>query len=269
MRLRIQMVAIASAGLAAGLAGCQTAGGSQAKFDDSRIAGMSQSELTEVNAAKKQVEEAKKELEAARSAATDMQRTVALAESEKKGIDAQLDAAKVHAKTAKENGEIAKIDEFPQVKAKQALVDAAKAKVSYLKQLESTQKGYVKLQEKQVDLAQAKVDAAGFATVQKSNPAEAKAMTQNPADFEAKVASQEAKVAQERASVAKHQAKAVTHYQEWQQAEQKVGAADRQALAPMPPTPDSVGQGAKEKNQREPQGLEQDNQQMPEDDQQY
>lgn len=247
--MRIKMVALASAGLAAGLAGCQTTGGNQAKFDDSRIAGMSDSELSQVNDAKKQVTEAKKELEAARTASNDMQRTVALAESEKKSIDAQLDAAKVHAKAAKERGDIASIDEYPEVMAKQKLVDAAKAKVAYLKSLESTQKAHMKLQEKQVDLAQAKVDATGFAAVQKNNPAEAKAMTQNPADFESKVASQEAKVAKERANVANQRAKAVSHYQEWQQAEQKVGAADRQALAPQPPSPDSIGQSNQNQKQ--------------------
>lgn len=257
MRLRIQMMALASAGLAAGLAGCQTTGGSQAKFDDSRIAGMGESELTEVNAAKREVQEAKKELDAARTAATDMKRTVALAESEKKGIDAHLDAAKVRAKTAKDRGEIAKVEEYPEVMQKQKLVDAAKAKVDYLKSLEDAQKAHVKLQEEQVDLAEAKVDAAGFAAVRKNNPAEAKAMTQNPADFEARVASHEAKVARERADVAKQQAKAVTEYQKWQQAEQQVGAADRQALAPAPPSPDTIGKhGTQERNRQENQGQE-------------
>lgn len=240
MRLRMQMVALASAGLAAGLAGCQTTG-QQAKFDDSRIAGLDESALSQVNDAKQEVSEAKSELEAAQTARTDLQKSVALAESEKKGIQAELETAKIHAKEAKESGQIASVKEHPEVKQKQTLVDAATAKIDYLKALDDTQQAQVKLHEKQVELAEAKVDAAGFATLQRENPEETRAMPQNAADFEARIASREAGVADARASVAKSRAKAVTAYQEWLGAERQIGSAGRQALAP-PPTPESIGQ---------------------------
>lgn len=240
MRLRMRVMALASAGLAAGLAGCQTSG-KQVKFDDSRIAGMDESALTGVNEAKERLNEANQELEAARTAQTDMEKSVALAESEKKGLEAELDAAKVHARTAKDQGQIDSVDEFPEVIQKQTLVDAAKAKIDYLKSLQSTQKAQVKLHEKQVELAQAEVDAAGFDALQRQNPEQTRAMPQNAADFEAKVARAEAEVADARAGVAKNRAKAVTLYQDWLTAERQIGSADRQALAP-PPTPESIGQ---------------------------
>lgn len=239
MRLRMRVVALASAGLAAGLAGCQTSG-KQVKFDDSRIAGMDESALTGVNDAKEQVTEAKANLEAARTAQTDLEKSVALAESEKKGLEAELEAAKVRAKAAKDRGEITSTKEFPEVKEKETVVDAAKAKIDYLESLEETQKAEVKLHEKQVELAEAQVDAAGFEALQRNDPDQTRAMPQNAADFEARVAKSEAGVADARASVAKHRAKAVTLYQDWLTAERQIGSADRQALAP-PPTPESVG----------------------------
>lgn len=239
-RLRVQWVALGSAGLLVAGAGCATSR-SQTKFDESRIAGMSEDSLSEVNEAKRHVEDVKAQREAAKKLEKDMERSISLAESERKGIDAKLDAAKIQAKVQKNRGEIQSIDEAPEVQAQQKLIDASDAKITYLKSLRETQKAQVSLLEKEEQLAQAKVDRAGFETLRRNNPAEARAMTQNPADFEARVADDEASVARARADVARNKAQAVNDYQDWLDAEQAVGARDRQALAPRPPAPDTIG----------------------------
>lgn len=252
---------------AAALLGCATTmAGSEGKthIDDSRLAGLSSDQMAPVTQQQQALTTSQNDLDAAKQAKEEADNRIKLAQTEHDVAKAQLSQAKEEADLTKKNlDQLVGVGANPNqpqsmssahdihmqqqrltianedVAKAQLRLLAADAKIEYLKSLGDVARATLAYDEKAIGLERAKLEQAKFQTLDRTNPAEVKAMGLQQADYDALIARQEAEVANANADVSRARADAASRYQVWVAADEKSGhrplTPSEAASVPPPP----------------------------------
>jgi hypothetical protein len=257
---RSWLAGLVAGGLAvAGLAGCAHEAGSVSNapsVDPSRLAGYPADQMTLVTNRQHALDTAIADQDAARQAKDEADKRIKPAESDVNVANADLGQAKEEAKVARKDWDKVQSSGTtdPQtlstsrsrvesaerrLRDAHARVDAEHAKVDYLRSLDKLADDRLTLADREVDLQRSELQRARLRTLERVNPAEARAMEVHPADFDAAVAERDARVADTRADIARDRADAQTKYHVWETRNEgvehmKQGAQERAAVPPPP-----------------------------------
>jgi len=237
------------------------------RIDDSRLAGIPETQKQPITVAQGEVNQAQQDQEVAKQGKVDAETQLKLAKSEQDVAQARFDQVKqqrdielkaMHDREAAQFKGTAP-EQQPQEQAssevqpaqpqqlvtpadfQQASValDTAKAKVVYLSKLVDVSKSGSTLADRKLELANAKLDLARFQVLNTVNPAEVEAMKLNEAQFDSEVAKKQAKVADAESKFSQQRVDARQAYDKWsgldQQLSQLSGPNYRRADVPPPP----------------------------------
>jgi hypothetical protein len=115
------------------------------------------------------------------------------------------------------------------------LVDASKAKKTYLESLRDLAGKRVDHSERAVRLAQAELDEAQFNALERNDPQQAAALKETREKYAARVAEEKAQVSKIDADLAEKRTEAQRKYDAWLQLERRLKSPGRQGTVPPPP----------------------------------